>query len=182
MNATVPSQEVLQAAIKEAAACCSTGYVSVVDVYQVLPQFEAPRRYHLVVEEAIKAVYPEAQDIGGGVFELGDPDAAQKSQVEEDAEAEEDEAEALFGEADLEWTASNGQRVRVWAGNFQGQFHVAVDSKLWTGKSFQPVPAKFAAQAQKNGVIAMLGPVGLNAERKLACQRIPRHGVNQPVG
>jgi hypothetical protein len=115
---------------------------------------------------------------------VSEPVAEEPVQAEAvEVSQEEDEAEMLFGQADVEWTASNGQRVRVWSGPTRDLYHVAVDAKLSCGVRFSVVPPQQAALARKAGVVCKLGPVGLNAERKLLCQRIDRSGLkSQPVG
>lgn len=113
------------------------------------------------------------------VAEVVAPVVASEPVVEAEAYSEDDN----LPEADVEWTASNGQRIQVWTGNRPWLFDVAVDGKFSLAKRIEAVPAKFADAARKNGVIAMLGRVGLTAERKAALQSIDRSGLKcYPVG
>jgi hypothetical protein len=99
------------------------------------------------------------------------------------AESEAYSEEDNLPEADVEWTASNGQRIQVWTGNRPWLYTVAVDGKFSHDCKIGPVPAKFADAARKHGVVAMLGRVGLNAERKAALQQVDRSGLKcYPVG
>lgn len=103
-------------------------------------------------------------------------------QVEAVAEVIEEEDDNL-PEADVEWTASNGQRIQVWTGNRPWLYTVAVDGKFSHDKKIEAVPVKFADAARKNGVVAMVGRVGLTAERKATLQAIDRSGARcYPVG
>ncbi len=70
---TQPTQAQLQAAIRQSIYGDNAHgmHIAVSNVNQFLPRdCDYPRRYHLVIEDEIKSLYPTSKYVGGGVFEL----------------------------------------------------------------------------------------------------------------
>jgi len=81
---------------------------------------------------------------------------------EEAIRDEEFEAEMADHQALLSWTAGNGSEIKIEYGSRTGFYDVAIDGE-WK-RDCVMVPAPSAYQAK--GIVAMIGKVGLTAERQ----------------
>jgi hypothetical protein len=80
----------------------------------------------------------------------------------EESLREEEDGQELKAAALLSWTASNGAEIQVHGSLKEGFYDVAIDGQ-WTNHCvIVPAPAKYQAA----GIVAVLGKVGLTAERK----------------
>ncbi len=93
-------------------------------------------------------------------------------EIEEEAERNREEAitEAeKEAHPDLEWFAQSGQHIKIWIDeNYDNdmQVYIVDIDGVKNERIIDDVPAKKRTWAKQNGVVAVLGGVGLTAERK----------------
>ncbi len=146
---------------------------------------EAKRTLLTLRDEKTRCIMVDVEDGDMGYFKVHDNGTGHfvgrfEDIAEEEKEEQEQAARLAQWKANptLDWLASNGKRIQVWAkdefGDMDGYeddndvwhdlFIISIDGKKQSWQ-IDEVPAKSKAWAKANGVVACLGPVGLTQER-----------------
>ncbi len=90
-------------------------------------------------------------------------EANEQYEREEALREEEDEAKMEI----LSWTAGNGSKIVVRIAHSGRGYDVIVDGEWFEDCQMKAAPAAYQAK----GIVAVLGKVGLTAERKAICEK-----------